>query len=310
MISKYMSRPIPRMILWFISTVVASTMAGCLLFLLYEAPFSQSKNAEINILRQELQEHKKLSQQQAEVVIIQGERNVDMEAFIERVENFYEKRLNTLLAIFGGIITVVGFALPIVSMFLQDNNYKENMSVIADMNERAKDNEKNMQMLLNKYKLQFSIAWNARKQAKTACDNADVAIKSLQDNTKKFEEQFQQLYSDWHAQNAANYNGLARTFMDLYKADQSDIHVKNAIIYLLMAIKFNIKAHKADGIYLNIDFLDKIFSHNTDIIKKYKKPLSTFSAATVDDIKSIVNDELDPEHIEKYESILSQISNA
>ena len=309
MISKYMSRPIPRMILWFISTVVASTMAGCLLFLLYEAPFSQSKNSEINILRQELQEHKKLLQQQADVVIIQGERNVDMEAFVERVENFYEKRLNTLLAIFTAIISIVGIALPIVSMFLQDNNYKDNMSVIVDMRERAKDNEIELKNLLNKSKLYFSVAWNARKKAQTAFDNADAAIKSLQDNAKKYEEQFQQLYSDWHAQNAANYNGLARTFMELYKTDQSDIHVKNAVVYLLMAIKFNIKAHKADGIYSNIDFLDTIFAKNKEVINKYKRQLSAFPFATVDDIKSIIVGELDSEHIEKYENILSQISN-
>lgn len=301
---------ISRMILWFVSTVVASTMTGCLLFLLYETPFSHSKNAEINILKQELKEQQKQLHKHADIVIVKGKSDVDMESFVERVENFYEKRLNTLLAVFSAIISVVGIALPIVSMFLQDSNYKDNMDIILDMMERAKNNETDIKTLLNKSKLYFPLALNAGKKAQKAYDNADAAIKSLQNSAEKYEKQFQQMYLDWNAQYAANYNGLARTFMEIYKRDNEDIHVKNAIIYLLMAIKFNIKAHKAGGIYSNVDFLDNIFSHNVDVIKKYARQLSAFPSATIDDIKTSVNCELDSEHVEKYANILSQIANS
>ena len=84
-------------ILWFISTVVASTVAGCLLFLFYETPFSQSKNNEIDVLKKEVQEYKKTLCKQPSVVIVQtlNKEKVDMEEFVERVENFYEKRSQT-----------------------------------------------------------------------------------------------------------------------------------------------------------------------------------------------------------------------
>lgn len=312
MVNKKIFGTTTSIILWFISTAVASTVAGCLLFLFYETPFSQSKNNEINVLKKEVQEYKKTLCKQPSVVIVQtsNKEKVDMENFVERVENFYEKRLNTLLAVFTAIISIVGIALPIVSMFLQDNHYKDNMSAIIDMKERANNNEIAIKNLLNKTRMYLPIALSAGKKAQRAQDNAEAAIEKLTENTIKYEEQFAQMSSDWHAQNAANYNGLARTFMELFKTDRQDIHIKNAIIYLFIAINFNIKANKAEGIYSNIDFLDTIFSHNSDAIKKYQKPLSAFPVATVDDIRSIIDCEFNSVYIEKYENILSLVSGS
>ena len=185
MVNKKIFGTTTSIILWFISTAVASTVAGCLLFLFYETPFSQSKSNEINVLKKEVQEYKKTLCKQPSVVIVQtsNKEKVDMENFVERVENFYEKRLNTLLAVFTAIISIVGIALPIVSMFLQDNHYKDNMSAIIDMKERANNNEIAIKNLLNKTRVYLPIALSAGKKAQRAQDNAEAAIKKLTDNT-------------------------------------------------------------------------------------------------------------------------------